>query len=165
MRAFLRGHRAMIDLLRHEIGGQDGMSPSSVQKMNVPIRVLLLTPPKDYRHRLKTSLSSGLESFGLKKIKIIMPDTTVGDGGLISPSEADGVIADLTDDDANVMYNVGFAHGMKKPVFIIRQDTKSIPFDLTEYLYCTYDMSFTGLAGLSDQVHHWFRRTFRDRLS
>lgn len=132
--------------------------------MNVPIRVLLLTPLKDYRRPLRSSLSSGLASLGLQKVNIILPDTTVGDGGLISPSEADAIIADLTGDDSNVMYNVGFAHGMKKPVFIIRQDAKPIPFDLTGYLYCTYDMSFPGLAGLSDQISRWLRRTFRDRL-
>ena len=41
------------------------------------------------------------------------------------------VIADLTDSNANVFYELGVRHTVKKPVILIMQDGQKLPFDLT----------------------------------
>ena len=40
------------------------------------------------------------------------------------------IIADITDNNANVFYELGFAHGLGKPAILITQNRDEVPFDL-----------------------------------
>jgi hypothetical protein len=40
------------------------------------------------------------------------------------------VIADMTDNNPNVFYELGYAHALHKPVILITRDTATVPFDL-----------------------------------
>lgn len=53
--------------------------------------------------------------------------------------EADLVIADLSNSNANIMFEVGIAYSMKKPVLSICRISHSIPFDLKEFPTLVYD--------------------------
>jgi hypothetical protein len=76
---------------------------------------------------------------------------------------ADAIVADLTNADANVMYELGFAHALKKPVLpIIQRDSTGIPSDLQGYLFYTYNKGMD--PGLSITVRQLLERTFRDLL-
>src|SRR5262245_16865012 len=44
--------------------------------------------------------------------------------------EADFCIADATGLRPNVLYEVGFAAALKKPIIVISQDAGSLPFDI-----------------------------------
>lgn len=48
------------------------------------------------------------------------------------------VMADLTGLNPNVMYEVGYAHGAKKPTFILRDESTNIPSNLTPYAAMPY---------------------------
>src|SRR5690606_10146442 len=52
--------------------------------------------------------------------------------------ECDLVIADVTDRNPNVMYEVGLAHALGKPAFVIAQCEEDIPFDLRQHRYILY---------------------------
>ena len=54
--------------------------------------------------------------------------------------EADVVIADMTGSNPNVMYELGLAHGLAKPVILLTQDEKT-PFDLQTYRIIYYNPS------------------------
>ena len=45
-------------------------------------------------------------------------------------SDADLVVADLTGLNANVMYEVGVAHALRKPTLVVTQEIDELPFDL-----------------------------------
>src|SRR5262249_2110004 len=45
--------------------------------------------------------------------------------------EADFVIADITERNPNVLYELGLAHALAKPVLIISRNAKDIPIDLS----------------------------------
>jgi nucleoside 2-deoxyribosyltransferase len=45
-------------------------------------------------------------------------------------ARADVVIADMTDCNPNVFYEVGYAHALNKPVILVTRDASDIPFDL-----------------------------------
>jgi hypothetical protein len=50
------------------------------------------------------------------------------------------VVADLTDKNPNVFYEMGLAHALGKTTIIIKQkDTPPVPFDLRNYRYFEYD--------------------------
>jgi hypothetical protein len=44
--------------------------------------------------------------------------------------KADAIVADLTDNNSNVLYETGIAHALGKDVVLITQDVKELPFDL-----------------------------------
>jgi ActR/RegA family two-component response regulator len=52
---------------------------------------------------------------------------------------ADVVIADLTDRNANVFYELGIRHALKDATILISQDMKHIPFDTKDYVTLIYD--------------------------
>lgn len=54
--------------------------------------------------------------------------------------ESDFIIADLTDRNPNVAYELGLAHALEKPVIIIAQELTDIPFDLRHLRIIIYDM-------------------------
>lgn len=54
--------------------------------------------------------------------------------------QADFVIADITGNNANVFYELGMAHAIGKPVIILAQDDKTVPFDLKTRRILIYDV-------------------------
>ena len=55
-------------------------------------------------------------------------------------NSADLIIADLTENNPNVFYELGIAHGLNKPVQIITQSITELPFDISAYRVFTYSM-------------------------
>ncbi len=63
------------------------------------------------------------------------------------------VVADLTDLNPNVMYEIGYAEGLGKPVVRVRKDDASgLPFDISHVRVITYRRDGSGLKDLSSQV-------------
>lgn len=48
------------------------------------------------------------------------------------------VIAEVSVQNANVYYELGYAHGLKKPVILLTQDLSSVPFDLSGQNHIVY---------------------------
>lgn len=77
---------------------------------------------------------------------------------------ADFIIADLTGNDPNVMYELGFAHALRKPVLhIVSIKQTQIPNDLAGYIYITYDPS--NFEELRSKIHNWVNRWIIRRYS
>lgn len=53
-------------------------------------------------------------------------------------ANADLIVAELTSNNANVFYELGVAHGLRKPVIMISQDLDQVPFDLRSYNVVLY---------------------------
>ncbi len=53
-------------------------------------------------------------------------------------NRSDVVIAETTDHNPNVYYEVGLAHGIGKPTVLICKDTSTIPFDLAAINHIVY---------------------------
>lgn len=54
------------------------------------------------------------------------------------------LIADLTDRNPNVFYELGLAHALSKEVILLTQDLADIPFDLRHYRIIVYQDSISG---------------------
>jgi nucleoside 2-deoxyribosyltransferase len=54
-------------------------------------------------------------------------------------SEADIIVADISDNNPNVMYELGLAHTMKKASIIISQDVHNSPFDVKDFRMILYN--------------------------
>ncbi|MFH1884554.1 MAG: hypothetical protein ABIL62_17805 [Planctomycetota bacterium] len=62
------------------------------------------------------------------------------------------VIADLTNKNPNVFYELGMSHVLGKYVIQIAQEADDIPFDLRNVRTIVYEDRISGYEGLSQQV-------------
>jgi len=67
------------------------------------------------------------------------------------------LIADLTGRNANVFYELGFAHALDKPVVLITQDLADVPFDLRHQRIIEYTDTAGGAARLARQLEKYIR--------
>jgi hypothetical protein len=60
-------------------------------------------------------------------------------------SKADVVIADMTNRNANVFYEVGYAHALGKTTILLTKNSDDIPFDLKHYPHIIYNNKISKL--------------------
>jgi SepF-like predicted cell division protein (DUF552 family) len=73
-------------------------------------------------------------------------------------NEADVVIADLTDRNPNVFYELGVRHTLRNRTILISQALHHVPSDLRPYGVVLYDRTPTGIAGFKKEI----RRVLKD---
>ncbi len=71
---------------------------------------------------------------------------------LSSIQRAKIIVADLTDRNPNVFYEVGIAHTLKKDVFLLCQSMQDVPFDLRHRRVLVYDKTPKGYKELEKRV-------------
>ncbi|MCH7553474.1 MAG: hypothetical protein IIC82_05730 [Chloroflexi bacterium] len=62
------------------------------------------------------------------------------------------IIADLSGRNANVLYELGIAHTLGRPVVPIVQEPNDIPFDLRHHRYLQYDATQAGRHTLEQGI-------------
>lgn len=60
-------------------------------------------------------------------------------------ARSDLVVADLTDSNPNVFYELGIAHGLRRPVILLAQRIDEVPFDLRSYRVISYSTHFAEI--------------------
>lgn len=65
------------------------------------------------------------------------------------------IIADLTDKNANVFYELGYSHAENKNVILIAQSIEDIPFDLKSWQCIKYENSPKGLTSLMYEIEKY----------
>ncbi len=63
------------------------------------------------------------------------------------------VLADLTDSNPNVMYELGVRHTFKKPSVMVKTKGSEIPFDVNDYNVFEYEYTPKGLEGLKEHIN------------
>jgi hypothetical protein len=58
---------------------------------------------------------------------------------------SDLVVADLTDSNPNVYYELGLAHALGRPVIMLSQEMEELPFDLRSYRVIPYKTHFADI--------------------
>ena len=69
-------------------------------------------------------------------------------------AQAEVILADLTDKNPNVFYELGIAHMIKdyKKVIILTQDISQVPFDLRQFRCIEYQQSISGSKNLKSNL-------------
>lgn len=62
------------------------------------------------------------------------------------------VIADVTNRNPNVMYEIGMAHTVGKPVVIVTQNIEDVPFDLKHHRCILYSYTPKGCTVLEEKL-------------
>ena len=58
----------------------------------------------------------------------------------------------MTGRNPNVMYEIGMAHTVGKPVVMITQNREDVPFDLKHYRYIVYEYTPRGCQLLEEKL-------------
>ena len=76
-------------------------------------------------------------------------------------SESEFIIADLTDKNPNVFYELGIAHQLRKKVIIITQNENDIPADLKGHKWILYNTNTEeGIINLENKIKNSFEKLF-----
>lgn len=62
------------------------------------------------------------------------------------------VIADCTDRNPNVFYEIGVAHTLGRPVVLITQNAQDVPFDLRHIRFIQYEYTPRGMAEFESRL-------------
>lgn len=78
---------------------------------------------------------------------------------------ADVIVADMTGRNANVFYEVGYAHAKGKLVVLLTQDASDIPFDMKHHRHLIYGGSIEDLSRRLQEELEWCRAEIERRES
>lgn len=96
-----------------------------------------------------------VESFG---IDCIRADDIYNSGSILdditqSLIEASFIVADITPDNPNVFYEVGYAHAIKKPVILLSDSRRDrLPFDVSGFRVIIYENSIGGKTKVEERL-------------
>ncbi len=92
------------------------------------------------------------DQHGLKVFRI---DEQKGPGVIISEInkviiESKLIIADISPDNPNVFYEVGYAHALNKPTILIAEKGRQLPFDVSPFRTLFYENTIVGKRKLEE---------------
>lgn len=95
--------------------------------------------------------------FGLEPVRAddIYNNGLITDDIARSIREATLVIADITPDNPNVFYEVGFSHGISKPTILLAEKKRgTLPFDVNGFRTIFYDNTIGGKSSVEERLTH-----------
>lgn len=86
---------------------------------------------------------------------VVRADETYGPGVIIADIErqiieAKAIVADITPNNANVFWEVGYAHALRKPTILIAERSTKLPFDVSPFRTLFYDNTIAGKSRIEE---------------
>ena len=103
-----------------------------------------------------------------EEIRVTCIDEQSGPGLIIEDisraiQEAKLVIADISPVNANVFYEVGFAHALNKPTILLAEKGTKLPFDVSSFRTLFYENSIAGKKKFEEDCESIFGLVFTTR--
>jgi nucleoside 2-deoxyribosyltransferase len=120
----------------------------------VPTQVFVLMP---FREELAPIYQIIKEAGAQVGLRVMRADEMVSPGQITAQiSDAIGraglIVADITNQNPNVLFEIGMATSLGKNLIIISQDRERIPFDIAHQRVIFYENSIRGAKELEDQL-------------
>ncbi|PGV71978.1 hypothetical protein [Bacillus cereus] len=84
---------------------------------------------------------------------------------VISINNSDLIVADLTDLNPNVFYELGIAHALRKNVILLTQQIDELPFDLRSYRVLSYSTNFKKILELDSSLKRMLNEIKNGQMS
>lgn len=149
--------------------------PKQFQRTNIPVeknRCFVIMPFKDEMDYVYGIIKQGLNKAGFicNRVDEIAGATPIINKILTEILRSRYIIADLTDCNPNVFYELGIAHSFKEApnIIILKQQDAKIPFDITHLTYIEYDVNnakFLTSAILKAIYENSYLADFREALN
>lgn len=78
--------------------------------------------------------------------------------------DSDVVIAEISPTNANVFYELGYAHALRKPTVLLARRGGTLPFDVSAYRVIFYDDTIGGKKDVEDSLDKHLANINRNRL-
>ena len=101
---------------------------------------------------------SGIEAYRASDIYrpgIVLQSITQG------LTESNVIIAEITPVNPNVFYELGYAHGLRKPVILLAERDTPLPFDVSGYRVIFYENAIGGKSSLETDLRQHLASIFR----
>ncbi len=94
---------------------------------------------------------------GSRDISAIRADETYGPGHVLTDIlyqiyTSKLVIAEITPENQNVFFEVGYAYATGKPIIFVAEKSKQLPFDVSGFRVLFYENSIAGKAKIEEQL-------------
>ena len=123
------------------------------------LKCFLALPLSDIKKRLRDVVLHGVEQAGFISIELdqspIFPRSTIHEELIGVLAQSDCIIADISDQNPNIFFELGLAQAMGKGMLLIsrKQAIREIPFDLQGFRVIVYDDDDRGkLSNLTGQI-------------
>ena len=103
---------------------------------------------------IKAAIKPALEDkYDVKAAHEITSPGSINNQVIVEIYNSDLVVANLTDLNPNVMYELAFRHALKKPIIMIMEKgTKNLPFDVNNERTIFYVNDSQGVLDLKDEI-------------
>ncbi len=111
-----------------------------------PPQVFVISPLHPDGRRVQDTVQHALEEVGFRVVPYsdaIPPGAELTSKTLDNIRRADLIVADVTGQNPNVLYELGFADALRKPVILLFniKSNHGLPSDLTGLQYIAYDLA------------------------
>ena len=119
------------------------------------INALILSPMDSSYRRIRDTIQRTLRESGVTPVQIddvIRPGAQWANAVTEAIQEADFIVADVSRKNPNVLYELGFAHALRKPTLLMLSidSVGEMPFDLAGHQMATYNPK--DLTSLKNQI-------------
>ena len=124
-------------------------------KSSAPVCFVVMQFTDEYNALFKEVIRPVCASYGYE---VIRGDDFYTSGQIIeditrSIRESALIIADVTPDNANVFYEVGYAHGIGKPTILLSDRKRDkLPFDIAGFRTLFYDNTISGKGAVEERL-------------
>ncbi len=101
----------------------------------------------------------GIEAYRARDIyrpSVILQDIIQG------LAESDVIVAEITPTNANVFYELGYAHALRKPVILLAEEGRKLPFDISGYRVIFYENAIRGKSSLETELRRHLSNIFNE---
>ena len=154
-------------------GAQAGIICNSINPIKIHNYEVRSSPPKafvvmqfssDYNDLYQDVVVRVCREEGIEPVRA---DEQFGPGLIIADitrqiMESQIVIAEISPVNANVYYEVGYAHALDKPTILIAERKTELPFDLSAFRTLFYDNSIGGKARVEEGLRKHIRAIFNE---
>ena len=122
-----------------------------------PYKCFIATPFRGFEV-LRQVIAKSLREMRVEPLLLenLRPSGDVAEMTLGEIRRADFVIADLTDNNPNVTYELGYARGLEKPLLVLVQRNARVPFNVSSFLVNVYKPD--DPEDLLDKLRAWVPR-------
>jgi len=125
------------------------------RRIGEPRPCFLAMPTRDWLPPVRRAIESAASGFVCTLSVDLATPGNIMDQVWQDIRSSDVVLADLTELNPNVFYELGLAHALGKDTILIKQaDSDSVPFDIQSHKYHEYDLN--DLAALEAWLAHSF---------
>lgn len=149
--------------------------PKQFQRVSIPVeknRCFVIMPFKDELDYIYGVIKQGLNKAGYicNRVDEIGGATPIINKILTEILQSRYIIADLTDCNPNVFYELGIAHSFKEAqnIIILKQQGSKVPFDITHLTYIEYNpdnVKYLTSAILKEISTNSYLADFREALN